>query len=172
MKKLISLMLVMALCLSLGAVAMAEGDLTGRYVSTQNVNFVSAYPQYTFKMATFGIQYLDLLEDGTYRLVDSESSFSGSLEFLDDGTYSVVPRGGEVRIYTGSYDSFSDSGLLFVTLSAPANVEVLSSFSVGQDSEEELDAAAMLEKYGFEETEIMVDEATNVFDYIPVEGLL
>lgn len=172
MKKLIAVVLALVLCLSVGAVAMAEGEGSDRYISTQNVNFMSAYPQYTFKMATFGIQYLELNEDGTYRLVDTENSFSGALTFLDDGTYEVVPRGADVRIYTGTYESVSDSGLLLVTLSAPAAVELVSNFSVGQDAGEELDAAGLLEKYGFEETEIMIDEATGVFDYIPVGGQL
>jgi len=171
MKKLIAVVLALVLCLSAGAVAMAEGEGSGRYVSTQNINFMSAYPQYTFKMATFGLQYLELNEDGSYRLIDVENSFSGDLEFLDDGTYNTVPRGGEIRIYTGTYESVSDSGLLLVTLSAPEAVELVSNFSVGQDAGEELDAAALLEKYGFEETEIMIDEATNVFDFIPVGGM-
>ena len=171
MKKLISIVLALVLCLSIGAVAMAEGEVSGNYVSTQNINFMSAFPQYTFKMATFGLQYLNLNEDGTYCLIDVENSFSGALEFLDDGTYETVPRGGEIRIYTGTYESYSDSGLLFVTLSAPENIQLVSNFSVGQDSGEELDEAALLEKYGFEETEIMIDEATNEFDYIAVGGM-
>ena len=164
MKKSLVLALSLATVLACTPV-LAEEGVTGRYVSTQNVNFMSAYPEYTFKMATFGIESLDLLEDGTYRLSDVENSFSGALSFADDGTYEVVPRGCDIRTFTGTYEAISDSGLLMVTLSAPTDVEVISSNSVFEV--DTTDAAALLAQYGYEETMVMVDEATGVFDYIP-----
>ncbi len=170
MKKMTVVLLALVLCLSLCAVSTAEEAMTGSFISTQNVSFMSAYPEYTFKMATFGIQYLELHEDGSYTLVDTENSFSGSLTFSDDGTYEVVPRGGDVRVYTGTYDGIADSGLLMVTLSAPTGLEIVSSNSIASmNSEgEEATLETLLAKYGFADTEIMIDEATGIFDYIVV----
>ena len=173
MKKLSALILALVLCLSL-VPAMAEGE-GNRYVSTQNVTFMSAYPQYTFKMATFGIQYLELVDETTYRLIAVENSFSGALLFSDDGTYDVVPRGGDVRIYTGTYEAFSDSGLLFCTLHAPETLTVTSTNSIAAASASFTGEAAaeptmeeLLAQYGFEDVELMIDEETGVFDYIVV----
>ena len=168
MKKLIAVLLALVLCLSVCAVSLADAAMTGRYISTQNVAFMSAFPQYTFKMATFGIQTLELYDDGTYRLIDTENSFSGSLTFADDGTYEVVPRGGDVYVYTGTYDAISDSGLLMVTLSAPTGLEVASSNSIEAKSAtaEGTELETLLAKFGFADTDIMIDEATGVFDFI------
>ena len=166
MKKTVILALALTVSVLATAPAFAEESAATRYVSTQNVDFMSAYPEYTFKMATFGIEYLDLLEDGTYVLTDAENSFSGALTFADDGTYEVVPRGCDIRTFTGTYEAISDSGLLMVTLSAPTAVEVISSNSVFEM--DTTDTAALLEQYGFEETMVMVDEATGVFDYVPI----
>ena len=168
MKKMISALLVSLTCLALCTPAMAEPALTGRYISNQNVDFFSSYPEYTFKMATFGIEVLELFDDGTYRLLDTESSFSGALAFEDDGTYDVVPRGGDVRVYTGTYDALSDSGLLMVTLSAPETLEISSTNSISAMTTEEGTEEDPMEKYGFEETDIMIDEATGEFDYFSV----
>ena len=174
MKKLSALVLVLVLCLTLALPVMAENE-GGRYISNQNVNFMSAYPQYTFKMATFGIQYLELVDETNYRLIAVENSFSGALNFSDDGTYDVVPRGGDVRIYTGTYEAFSDSGLLFCTLHAPETLTVASTNSLAQASAAFTGEAVaeptqeeLLAQYGFEDVELMIDEATGVFDYIAV----
>ena len=152
MKKLLAVLLALVLCLSVSAVSLAEAAMTGRYISTQNIAFVSAYPQYTFKMATFGIQTLELYDDGTYRLIATENSFSGGLIFADDGTYEAI----------------SDSGLLMVTLSAPTGLEVTSSNSIETKSAtaEGTDLETLLAKFGFADTDIMIDEATGVFDFI------
>lgn len=168
MKKLLAVLLALVLCLSVSAVSLAEAAMTGRYISTQNMAFVSAYPQYTFKMATFGIQTLELYDDGTYRLIDTENSFSGGLIFADDGTYEAIPRGGDVYVYTGTYEAISDSGLLMVTLSAPTGLEVTSSNSIETKSAtaEGTDLETLLAKFGFADTDIMIDEATGVFDFI------
>ena len=170
MKKLFAALLVLTLCLSLSLASLGEATMAGKYISTQNVAFMSAYPEYTFKMATFGIQYLELNEDNTYRLIDTENSFSGSLTFADDGTYEVVPRGGDVRVYTGTYDGIADSGLLMVTLSAPTALEVVSSNSIAAMTSDGQEATmeSLLAQFGFADTEIMIDEATGVFDYIVV----
>ena len=160
MKKLLAVLLALVLCLSVSAVSLAEAAMTGRYISTQNIAFVSAYPQYTFKMATFGIQTLELY--------DTENSFSGGLIFADDGTYEAIPRGGDVYVYTGTYEAISDSGLLMVTLSAPTGLEVTSSNSIETKSAtaEGTDLETLLAKFGFADTDIMIDEATGVFDFI------
>ena len=163
MKKLLAVLLALVLCLSVSAVSLAEAAMTGRYISTQNIAFVSAYPQYTF-----GIQTLELYDDGTYRLIDTENSFSGGLIFADDGTYEAIPRGGDVYVYTGTYEAISDSGLLMVTLSAPTGLEVTSSNSIETKSAtaEGTDLETLLAKFGFADTDIMIDEATGVFDFI------
>mgnify|MGYP000581809857 FL=1 len=71
-------------------------------------------------------------------------------------------------VYTGTYEAISDSGLLMVTLSAPTGLEVTSSNSIETKSAtaEGTDLETLLAKFGFADTDIMIDEATGVFDFI------
>lgn len=160
-------------------------DMTGYYTSNQNVNFMSAYPDYTFKQATFGIQTLEVYSDGTYCLTDTESSFSGTLTFADDGTHEEVPRGASSTKYYGTYTQTDESGLLSVTLSAPTSVAVASNYSVGDTAMGYIDTKSWTDEMGtivggeegvmtadeyltsvaFDETVLIVDSTTDSFDY-------
>ena len=163
------------------------GSLEGYYQSTQNVDFLSAYPEYTFKQATFGTESIEVYSDGTYCLTNTTSSFSGDLLFNDDGTHSEVPRGdGSMRFY-GTYEKTEDSGLLTLKLSAPTSVVVGSIYSVG-DTEAlgylntqawtdemgsrvggesgSMTAEEYLESVSYPEMDVIIDTSTGSFDYV------
>ncbi len=168
-----------------GGNAPAEKTLNGYYTSTQNVSFFSAYPQYTYKQATFSVQTLETYSDGTYCLTAVDSNFSGTLTFADDGNHEEVPRGVNSTKYYGTFTSKEESGLLTVTLSAPTSVAVASNFSVGEAVLGYLNTAAWTDEMGtvaggengaisaedylasvaFGEVSIIIDTATDTFDY-------
>lgn len=163
----------------------ADKTLNGYYTSTQNVTFFSAYPQYTFKQATFSVQTLETYADGTYCLTAVDSNFSGTLTFADDGNHEEVPRGVNSTKYFGTFTSAEESGLLTVTLAAPTSVAVASNYSVGDAVLGYLNTAAWTDEMGtlaggengtisgedylksvaFGETSIIIDTATDTFDY-------
>ena len=165
--------------------APADKTLNGYYTSTQNVTFISAYPQYTFKQATFSVQTLETYADGTYCLTAVDSNFSGTLTFADDGTHEEIPRGVNSTKYFGTFTSTEQSGLLTVTLSAPTSVAVASNYSVGDTVLGYLNTAAWTDEMGtlvggengamsaadylasvaFGESSIIIDTATDTFDY-------
>lgn len=168
-----------------GGNASANKTLNGYYTSTQNVSFFSAYPQYTYKQATFSVQTLETYSDGTYCLTAVDSNFSGTLTFADDGSHEEVPRGVNSTKYFGTFTSAEESGLLTVTLSAPTSVAVASNFSVGEAVLGYLNTAAWTDEMGalvggengamsaedylasvaFSEISIIIDTATDTFDY-------
>ncbi len=165
--------------------APADKTLNGYYTSTQNVSFFSAYPEYTFKQATFSVQTLETYADGTYCLTSVDSNFSGSLTFADDGNHDEVPRGVNSTKYFGAYTSDEESGLLTVTLSAPTSVAVASNYSVGEAVLGYLNTADWTDEMGtvaggengvmsaedylasvtFDEITVIIDTATDTFDY-------
>lgn len=192
-KKLVIKLAAMAMAIALlagltacgGQNAAADKTLNGYYTSTQNVSFVSAYPAHTFKQATFSVQTLETYADGTYCLTAVDSNFSGSLTFADDGNHEEVPRGVNSTKYFGTFTSAEQSGLLTVTLSAPTSVAVASNYSVGESVLGYLNTAAWTDDMGtvaggengamsaedylasvaFNEISIIVDTATDTFDY-------
>lgn len=163
----------------------ADKTLNGYYTSTQNVAFFSAYPEYTYKQATFSVQTLETYEDGTYCLTAVDSNFSGTLTFADDGTHEEVPRGVNSTKYYGTFSAQEESGLLTITLSAPGSVAVASNFSVGESVLGYLNTDAWTDEMGtlaggengamsaedylasvaFDEISLIVDTATDTFDY-------
>lgn len=163
----------------------ADKTLNGYYTSTQNVAFMSAFPQYTFKQATFSVQTLETYADGTYCLTAVDSNFSGALLFSDEGTHEEVPRGVNSTKYFGTFTSKEESGLLTVTLSAPTSVAVASNYSVGEAVLGYLNTAAWTDEMGalvggengamsaedylasvaFSEVSVIIDTATDTFDY-------
>ena len=165
-----------------------DKTLTGFYTSTQNVSFFSAYPQYTYKQATFSLQTVETYADGSYCLTQMDSNFSGTLTFADDGTHEEVPRGANTTRYYGTFTATEESGLLTLVLSAPTAVAVASSFSVGDVALGYLDTAAWTEEMGtraggengtisaedylasvsYPEQTLIVDEATGSFDFTPL----
>lgn len=165
--------------------APADKTLNGYYTSTQNVSFFSAYPAYTFKQATFSVQTLETYADGTYCLTSVDSNFSGTLTFADDGNHEEVPRGVNSTKYFGTFTSKEESGLLTVTLSAPTSVAVASNYSVGEAVLGYLNTAAWTDDMGavaggengamsaedylasvaFSEISVIIDTATDTFDY-------
>ena len=164
--------------------APADKTLNGYYTSTQNVTFISAYPAYTFKQATFSVQTLETYADGTYCLTAVDSNFSGTLTFADDGSHEEVPRGVNSTKYFGTFTSTEQSGLLTVTLSAPTSVAVASNYSVGDTVLGYLNTAAWTDEMGtlvggengamsaadylasvaFGEISVIIDTATDPFD--------
>lgn len=184
-KKLVVLVMAVVLVLGMTACGAKEKVMNGYYTSSQNVSFFSAYPAYTFKQATFSVQTLETYNDGTYCLTATDSNFSGELLFSDDGTHSEVPRGVNSTKYYGTYTQKEESGLLTLTLSSPTSVAVASNYSVGGAVLGYLDtnawtdemgtlaggeagavsASDYLKKVAFSEVSIVVDTATDSFDY-------
>lgn len=184
-----------ALALSVTACGSSDGEtkegkkqeavLNGYYSSTQNVDFLSAFPEYTFKQATFGLQTIETYGDGTYCLTTTDSSFSGSLTFSDDGNHEEVPRGASSMKFYGTYTSEEEQGLMTLTLSAPKSVVTASTYSVGEDilgylntdawteemgsraggEEGAMTAEEYLKSVSYDEISVIVDAATNTFDY-------
>lgn len=164
----------------------ANGKLSGFYSSASNVAFMSAYPEHTFKQATFGLQNLETFSDNTYVLTDTATFYSGALEFNDNGKYDVVPRGANFNQYYGTYTATDEGGLITVVLSKPTAVISNTSYSAGANpvgyvnTNDWTDAmgkavggegAAMsaeeyLESVAYPETTIIVDSAKSSFDYI------
>ncbi|WP_091228202.1 hypothetical protein [Fontibacillus panacisegetis] len=160
--------------------------LTGYYASTTNVGFVSAYPEHTFKQATFGVQNIETFADNTYVLTSTETYFSGALDFNDNGKYDVVPRGANIMKYYGTFTSTDEEGLTTLELSKPTAVIMNSSYSAGANpigyvntkewTEEmgtavggegpALSAEEYLESVAYPETSIVVDAAKFSFDYV------
>lgn len=160
------------------------------YLSTQNVEFLSAYPEFTFKQASFGTQTLELIGEETYKLTSTISHHSGDLEFNDDGNHSQVPRGADVMVYYGSYTATDQDGLLTIDLDKPEDIVANLSQSAGDmpigylnttawtdemgeavgGEEGSLSVDEFLENEAFEPTTVIVDEETASFDYIQVKS--
>lgn len=121
---------------------------TATYVSTQNVQFMSSFPQYTYKQATFQDQILETYKDGTYRLTSVDSMFSGSLTFPDEGKYEAVPRGSVTTTLYGKAKVADSDGLATIDLDAPTRAISVSSFSAGGDPAGYLDTSAWTDSMG------------------------
>ncbi|NOU82723.1 hypothetical protein GC101_28065 [Paenibacillus sp. LMG 31459] len=184
---------ICAMALVIGITACGNGEksagaseLTGNYASTTNVGFISAYPEHTFKQATFGVQNIETFSDNTYCLTSTETFYSGALEFADDGKYDVVPRGSNIIKYYGTVKEVDEEGLITLELSKPTAVIANSSYSAGANpigyvntkewTDEmgtavggegpALSAEEYLEAVAFPENSIIVDAAKDSFDYV------
>ncbi len=126
MKKRISLILVLVLmaCL-LSACGAAPAKVTGIYLTPAKMSYQNMRPDYNYYLTTFAHQELTLLDDNTYCLVVSESTFS-ALELAEttndakgnERTNSVVKYYGT---YTSSVNEL-DEDLLDITLSSPTRI--------------------------------------------------
>ena len=162
------------------------------YLSTQNVEFLSAYPEHTFKQAAFGVQTLELIGEDKYELTSTVTYYSGALEFNDNGTHDEVPRGTDVMVYYGSYAANEEDGLLTIDLEKPETIVSNISLSagsaevgyvntnkwtddmgaaVGGDSGS-ISAADYLEKEAFDAMTVIVETDTASFDYIQLKTQL
>ena len=163
-----------------------ETELIAFYESTQNLSFYSAYPEYTYKQATFDLETLELYSDGTYCLTATDLSYSGTLTFSDDGTHEEIPRGAVATRYYGTFTEMESDGIANITLAAPTQIVMNNSFSAGASaigyvntadwtdtmstavSEDGTPVTAedYLAAKAFPETSILVDTSTGIFDYI------
>lgn len=162
------------------------------YLSTQDVRFMSAFPEFTFKQASFGTQTLELVGEETYKLTSTVSHHSGELEFSDDGNLSQVPRGAEVMVYYGSYTETDQDGLITIDLNKPEDIVANLSHSAGAmpigylntaewtdemseaagGDEGPISADEFLEREAFEPITVIIDEGTASFDYIQLRPTL
>lgn len=188
MKKAKVMAILVAVLMAVVPVFACAAEVTGSYISTQDLGFISAYPQFTFKQATFGAEMLETYDDGTYCLTVTKTAYSGLLLFNDDGTTDVVPRGTTITRYYGTYEGEEDSGLLMLTLSAPTAVSVLGDSSAAHYMNtaawtEEMsnisanaNTGATAEEYlasmTFEAQDVVVDLSTYTFDYFDVAPMI
>lgn len=184
------MMIGLTACGSGGEKAAVVSKTTGYYASTSNVAFMSAYPEHTFKQATFGVQNIETFADNTYVLTKTETFFSGALEFNDNGKYDVVPRGANIMKFYGTFTGVDEEGLITLELSKPTAVITHSSYSAGANpigylntkewTDEmgtavggegpALSAVEYLESVAFPETSIIVDASKASFDYVVLTG--
>ncbi|MFA9376409.1 MAG: hypothetical protein ACERKZ_06610 [Lachnotalea sp.] len=189
-KKMVKMVQVVALTLALTFSLAAcsktpTNELNGFYESTEDVGFMSAYPDYTYKQATFSVETIETYADNTYCLTNTSTTFSGTLAFNDDGTHDEVPRGSNVTKYYGTFTSQEEEGLNTLTLSAPTSIIANISFatsdtaigylntnawtdvmgtSVGTDGGS-LTAEEYLAANAFPEATVIVDTINSSFDY-------
>ncbi|WP_152679688.1 hypothetical protein [Paenibacillus sp. IHB B 3415] len=196
-KKSFAVICAMVMLIGLTACGGADGEksagaseMTGYYASTSNVSFLSAYPEHTFKQATFGVQNIETFADNTYVLTNTDTFYSGALEFNDNGKYDVVPRGASIMKFYGTFTEVDEEGLITLELSKPTAVITNSSYSAGANpigyvntkewTDEmgtavggegpALSAEKYLESVAFPETSVIVDASKASFDYIVLTG--
>lgn len=125
--KLVTLFLAAAMALSLAACSSgkAAGKITGIYLSPAQLSYTNMRPEYNYYLTTFTQQEITLMDDNTYCLVVSASTFS-ALE-LSENTSDAKgnERENSITKFYGTYTSQVndlDEDLLDVTLAAPTRV--------------------------------------------------
>lgn len=127
MKKLLSIILTVVLvaCLFTACGAAPEAKVTGMFLSPAKLSYANMRPQYNYYMTTFAHQELTILDDNTYCLIISESTFS-ALELAESTNDAKGnERNNSVIKYYGTYTSKVndlDEDLLDITISAPTRV--------------------------------------------------
>ena len=127
MKKLLSIILTVILvaCLFTACGAAPEAKVTGMYLSPAKLSYQNMRPQYNYYLTTFAHQELTILDDNTYCLIISESTFS-ALELAESTNDAKGnERTNSITKYYGTYTSKVndlDEDLLDITLSAPTRV--------------------------------------------------
>lgn len=127
MKKLLSIILTVILvaCLFTACGAAPEAKVTGMYLSPAKLSYQNMRPQYNYYLTTFAHQELTILDDNTYCLIVSESTFS-ALELAESTNDAKGnERTNSIIKYYGTYTSKVndlDEDLLDITLSAPTRV--------------------------------------------------
>lgn len=125
-KKLVTLFLAAAMALSLAACGgKAAGKITGIYLSPAQLSYINMRPEYNYYLTTFTQQEITLMDDNTYCLEVSASTFS-ALE-LSESTSDAKgnERENSITKFYGTYTSQVndlDEDLLDVTLAAPTRV--------------------------------------------------
>lgn len=129
--KLATLFLTIAMALSLascsggGGGSSAGGKVTGVYLSPANLSYQNMRPQYNYYLTTFTQQEITLMDDNTYCLVVSASTFS-ALELAESTNDAKGnERENSITKFYGTYTSQVnelDEDLLDVTLAAPTRV--------------------------------------------------
>lgn len=78
MKKIISILMAVALvaCLFAGCGSTKAAKTVGVYLSPANLSYSNMRPQYNYYVTTFAQQELTLMDDNTYCLIISSSTFS------------------------------------------------------------------------------------------------
>lgn len=129
--KFAALFLAMVMALSLaacgdgGSKGGSAGKVTGIYLSPANLSYANMRPQYNYYLTTFTQQEITLMDNDTYCLVISASTFS-ALELAEstndakgnERTNSIMKIYGTCTSKTNDLDD----DLLDVTLSAPTRV--------------------------------------------------
>ena len=127
MKKLLSIILTVVLvaCLFTASGAAEEAKVTGMYLSPAKLSYQNMRPTYNYYLTTFAHQELTILDDNTYCLIVSESTFS-ALELAESTNDAKGnERNNSVIKYYGTYTSKVndlDEDLLDITISAPTRV--------------------------------------------------
>ncbi len=130
--KLVTLFLAAAMALSLtacggggGGSSAAAGKVTGIYLSPANLSYQNMRPQYNYYLTTFAQQEITLMDNNTYCLVVSTSTFS-ALELAESTSDAKGnERENSITKFYGTYTSQVndlDEDLLDVTLAAPTRV--------------------------------------------------
>lgn len=127
MKKLLSIILTVILvaCLFTACGAAPEAKVTGMFLSPAKLSYTNMRPQYNYYLTTFAHQELTILDDNTYCLIVSESTFS-ALELAESTNDAKGnERNNSVIKYYGTYTSKVndlDEDLLDITISAPTRI--------------------------------------------------
>lgn len=127
MKKLLSIILTVVLvaCLFTACGAAEEAKVTGMYLSPAKLSYQNMRPTYNYYLTTFAHQELTILDDNTYCLIVSESTFS-ALELAESTSDAKGnERTNSITKYYGTYTSQVnelDEDLLDITISAPTRV--------------------------------------------------
>lgn len=125
--KLVTLFLAAAMALSLAACSSgkAAGKITGIYLSPAQLSYTNMRPEYNYYLTTFTQQEITLMDDNTYCLVVSASTFS-ALELAENTSDAKGnERENSITKFYGTYTSQVndlDEDLLDVTLAAPTRV--------------------------------------------------
>ena len=129
--KLVTLFLAAAMALSLAACSGGGGGsntgckVTGIYLSPAQLDYQNMRPQYNYYLTTFTQQEITLMDDNTYCLVVSASTFS-ALELAESTNDAKGnERENSITKFYGTYTSKAndlDDDLLDVTLAAPTRV--------------------------------------------------
>ena len=129
MKKTLSVIIAVAIlaCLLTACGGETAGKVTGIYLSPAKLSYSNMRPQYNYYLTTFTQQEITLMDNNTYCLIISESTFS-ALELAEstndakgnERTNSITKLYGT---YTSKVNEL-DEDLLDVTLSAPTRAVV------------------------------------------------
>lgn len=127
-KKLVALVLAALMVLALAACDSGSGSagkVTGVYLSPSQLSYQNMRPQYNYYLTTFTQQEITLMDDNTYCLIVSSSTFS-ALELAESTNDAKGnERTNSITKYYGTYTSKVndlDEDLTDVTLSAPTRV--------------------------------------------------